>query len=218
MDEFVVFGVLLAALVLFVTGKVRYDIVALGALLILTVVQIVPAANAFRGFGHPAVITVGAVLVLSKMLESSGVIDVLERWFTHVGQRLTVQIASLSGLVAVLSAFMNNVGALSLLMPLAVRAANTARRPIFALPDAAVVRVPAGRLDNAGRHAAEHNHRHIPPRSGWRSVRNVRLHAGRRSGRNRRHRIHRSRRLAAHTVSTTAKQPVGRHRPSRCTW
>ena len=129
MDEFVVFGVLLAALVLFVTGKVRYDIVALGALLILTVVQIVPAADAFRGFGHPAVITVGAVLVLSKMLESSGVIDVLERWFTHVGQRLTVQIASLSGLVAVLSAFMNNVGALSLLMPLAVRAANTARRP-----------------------------------------------------------------------------------------
>ncbi len=129
MDEFVVFGVLLAALVLFITGKVRYDIVALSALLILTIVQIVPAADAFHGFGHPAVITVGAVLVLSKTLESSGVIDVLERWFAHVGQRLTLQIASLSGLVAVLSAFMNNVGALSLLMPLAARAANTARRP-----------------------------------------------------------------------------------------
>ena len=49
MDEFVVFGVLLAALVLFITGKVRYDIVAISALLILTIVQIVPAADAFQG-------------------------------------------------------------------------------------------------------------------------------------------------------------------------
>ena len=129
MDESIVFGVLLIALVLFITGRIRYDIVAVGALLVLTVLRIIPASVAYHGFGHPAVVTVGAVLVLSKVLENSGVVDVMERWYSRVGQRLTVQVMSLSGLVAVLSAFMNNVGALSLLMPLAVRAANIARRP-----------------------------------------------------------------------------------------
>ncbi len=129
MDEAIVFGVLLVALVMFITGRVRYDIVALGALLVLTVLRIIPAADAYRGFGHPAIVTVGAVLVLSKVLENSGVIDVMERWYSRISQRLTIQVMSLSGLVAVLSAFMNNVGALSLLMPLAIRAANTARRP-----------------------------------------------------------------------------------------
>ena len=129
MDEAIVFGVLLVALVMFITGKIRYDIVALGALLILTVLRIIPASAAFHGFGHPAVITVGAVLVLSKVLENSGVIEVMAGWYSHIGNRLTVQVASLSGLVAALSAFMNNVGALSLLMPLAVRAANIAKRP-----------------------------------------------------------------------------------------
>ncbi len=129
MDEAIVFGVLLVALVMFVAGRIRYDIVALGALLILTVLQIVPASDAYRGFGHPAVVTVGAVLVLSKVLENSGVIDVMERWYSRIGKRLTVQVLSLSGLVAVLSAFMNNVGALSLLMPLAIRVANIAKRP-----------------------------------------------------------------------------------------
>ena len=129
MDEAIVFATLLVALALFITGKVRYDIVALGALLALTVLRIVPASDAFQGFGHPAVVTVGAVLVLSKVLENSGVIDVLGGWYSRVGERMTTQVMSLSGLAAVLSAFMNNVGALSLLMPLAVRVANSARRP-----------------------------------------------------------------------------------------
>ena len=88
-----------------------------------------PASVAFHGFGHPAVVTVGAVLILSKVLENSGIIDVMEVWYSRVGKRLTVQVFSLSGLVAVLSAFMNNVGALSLMIPLAIRVTNTAKRP-----------------------------------------------------------------------------------------
>ena len=129
MDEAIVFGVLLLALVMFIMGRVRYDIIAVGALLTLTALRIVPASAAYQGFGHPAVVTVGAVLVLSKVLENSGVIDVMGRWYSRIGERLTVQVTSLSALVAVLSAFMNNVGALSLLMPLAVRAARVAKRP-----------------------------------------------------------------------------------------
>ncbi len=129
LNEAIVFAVLALALVMFITGKVRYDLVALGALLILTIVGIVPPSEAYSGFGHPAVVTVGAVLVLSRVLESSGVVDVLGRWYSRIGEHLTVQIASLSALVAVLSAFMNNVGALSLLMPLAIRVANSVNRP-----------------------------------------------------------------------------------------
>ncbi len=129
MDEALVYGVLILTLALLVSGRLRYDLVALGALLILTIAGIVPASEAYLGFAHPAVVTVVAVLILSRALQNSGVIDVLSGWFSRIGQRLTVQIASLSGLVAVLSGFMNNVGALSLLMPLAIRVAKSANRP-----------------------------------------------------------------------------------------
>ena len=129
MDEAIVYGVLILTLALLVSGRLRYDLVALGALLILTVVGIVPASEAFLGFAHPAVVTVAAVLILSRALQNSGVIDALGDWFSHVGQRLTAQIAALSALVAVMSGFMNNVGALSLLMPLAIRVAKSANRP-----------------------------------------------------------------------------------------
>lgn len=129
MDEAILFGVLLLTLVMFAAGRIRYDIVALAALVILTVVGIVPPAEAFLGFSHPAVITVAAVLVLSEVFRSSGIVDVLGRWFSRTGRGLTVQITSLSTLVASLSAFMNNVGALSILLPLAVRMARGANRP-----------------------------------------------------------------------------------------
>ena len=129
MNEAIVFAVLLLTLVMFVVGKLRYDLVALGALLILVLSGIVSAADAFLGFSHPAVVTVATVLVVSEVLRTTGVVDILGRWFSRVGSILTVQIASLSSLVAVLSAFMNNVGALSLLMPLAVRMASSNSRP-----------------------------------------------------------------------------------------
>ncbi len=129
MDEAILFGVLLLTLVMFAAGRIRYDIVALAALVILTVVGIVPPAEAFLGFSHPAVITVAAVLVLSEVFRSSGIVDVLGRWFSRAGRGLTAQITSLSTLVASLSAFMNNVGALSILLPLAVRMARGANRP-----------------------------------------------------------------------------------------
>ena len=53
MNEAIVFGVLFVALVLFITGRIRYDIVAIGALLVLTALRIIPASVAFHGFGHP---------------------------------------------------------------------------------------------------------------------------------------------------------------------
>ncbi len=129
MNEAIVFGVLIAALVLFVVGRWRYDIVAVLALLVLTIVGIVPPAEAYHGFGHPAVITVAAVLVLSRALYDSGVVDVIAGWYSRIPQYLTVRIAALSGITAFLSGFMNNVGAVSLLLPVAVRVSRRSEQP-----------------------------------------------------------------------------------------
>ncbi|MCY4365037.1 MAG: SLC13 family permease [Chloroflexi bacterium] len=127
--ELTVFAVLGASLLLFVFGKWRYDVVAIAALLVLAVVGIVPAAEAYKGFGHPAVITVAAVLVLSRALYNSGVVDVLASWYSRIPDLLTVRVAALSGMTAFLSAFMNNVGAVSLLLPVVVRVSNRSEHP-----------------------------------------------------------------------------------------
>ena len=127
MDELIVFGVLAVALVLFVWGKWRYDVVALAALLVLAIAGIVPAAEAYRGFGHPAVVTVAAVLILSRALQNSGVVDVIANCYARIPSIPVLRILSLSGITAFFSAFMNNVGAVSLLMPVAIRVANRSR-------------------------------------------------------------------------------------------
>jgi len=129
MDEAIVFAVLILSLVLFVVGRWRYDIVAVLALLVLTIAGIVPAADAFTGFGHPAVITVAAVLVLSRALYDSGVVDVIADWYARIPELLTARIAALTGITAFLSGFMNNVGAVSLLMPVAIRVSNRSEHP-----------------------------------------------------------------------------------------
>jgi di/tricarboxylate transporter len=120
----IVFSVLAATLALFVWGRWRYDIVAMLALLAVTVSGIVPANQAFAGFGHPAVITVAAVLVLGRGLMNAGVADSVTKRLGRVGDSPIVQVGALTSLVAVLSAFMNNVGALALLMPVAIRMAR----------------------------------------------------------------------------------------------
>ena len=129
MDEAIVFGVLILAFILFVRGHWRYDVVAVLALLILAIAGIVPPSEAFQGFGHPAVVTVAAVLVLSRALYKSGVVDVIANWFSLVPHYLTVRLVALSGLTAFLSAFMNNVGAVSLLMPVAIRVSKRGEHP-----------------------------------------------------------------------------------------
>jgi len=117
--QVVVFAVLAAALGLFAWGRWRYDLVALGALMAVTLAGVVPAAEAFAGFGHPAVITVAAVLILSKGLLNAGVVEAIAHGLSRVGRRPTTQMIVLTTLVALLSSFMNNIGALALVMPVA---------------------------------------------------------------------------------------------------
>ena len=111
---------------LFVWGRWRYDAVALLALLALVLGGVVPGDEAFADFGHPAVVTVAAVLVVSRGLQNSGAVDLLASWLTVAGASPTRQIAATSGLAATLSAFINNVGALAVLMPTAIRLARQA--------------------------------------------------------------------------------------------
>ncbi|MGL6213862.1 SLC13 family permease, partial [Billgrantia desiderata] len=104
--------------------RFRYDLVALAALVVSVILGLVPGEEAFYGFGHPAVITVAAVLVLSRGFERSGVVDVIAEQVLKVGDRLFLQLVALTGTVVVLSGFMNNVGALALLLPVAMRLAR----------------------------------------------------------------------------------------------
>jgi di/tricarboxylate transporter len=134
MDQTIVFVTLGITLILFAWGKVRHDIVALISLFLLVLAGIVPKDHAFTGFGHPAVVTVAAVLIISRALMNSGLIDVIASWVLKVGKKLIVQIFVLTLVVAVASAFMNNVGALAIMMPVALYLARkSGNAPSFIL-------------------------------------------------------------------------------------
>ncbi len=123
-DQALIAAILAGAVALFLWGRWRHDMVALAALIACVVAGLVPGEAAFAGFGHPAVITVACVLVLSRGLQTSGAVDVLSRRLMPPDAGPTLTIATLTGLAAALSAFMNNVGALALLMPVAIQAAG----------------------------------------------------------------------------------------------
>lgn len=124
MEHTAVFVVIVVAMILFVQGSIRYDVVALIALLALSLLNIIPADQMLTGFGHPAVITVALVLIISKGLVNGGIVDFIARWIGGLGERLHLQIAILIGVVIIASGFMNNIGALALLMPVAIRVAR----------------------------------------------------------------------------------------------
>lgn len=133
-EQLIVFSVLAATLVLFVWNRWRYDLVALGALLACALTGVVPADEVFSGIGHPAVISVAAVLVLSRGLLNAGVVDSVARRLMQVGERPWAQVAALTGIVALSSGFMNNVGALALFMPVAIwMSRQSGRSPSYLL-------------------------------------------------------------------------------------
>ena len=128
-DQTLILAILAATVGMFLWGRWRHDMVAAGALLACVLAGLVPPASAFAGLGHPAVVTVACVLVLSSGLQRSGAVDALTRHVLPAGAGPTLSIAALCVLAAVLSAFMNNVGALALLMPVAVQIAARLELP-----------------------------------------------------------------------------------------
>lgn len=119
-EQMIIFGVLLITLGLFIWDRWRYDVVAILALLAVALTGLIPAEKVFSGLGHPAVVTVAAVLILGRALVNAGVVDSVARQLTRVGDKPILQMAALTITVTICSGFMNNVGALALLMPVAI--------------------------------------------------------------------------------------------------
>ena len=129
LDQGIVLAVLAAAMGLFVWNRLRYDIVAGLALMACVYTGVVPAEHAFEGFGHPAVITVAAVLVISQALQGSGIVELFLRLLSRARATLVRQLAANCGITMLMSAFMNNIGALALMLPITLRDARKANRP-----------------------------------------------------------------------------------------
>ena len=127
-DQIILFALLLFVFVFLIWGRWRYDLVAFVALLAALLTGVVPKEQAFSGFGHPATVIIALVLIISRGLSNSGVIELLARFFVNASRKLAAHISIMSALAAVLSAFMNNVAALALLMPLDMQAASKAKR------------------------------------------------------------------------------------------
>jgi di/tricarboxylate transporter len=127
-DQIILFSLLVFVFVFLIWGRWRYDLVAFVALLAALLTGVVPAQQAFSGFGHPATVIIALVLIISRGLSNSGVIELLARFFVDASRKLAAHIGIMSALAAVLSAFMNNVAALALLMPLDMQAASKAKR------------------------------------------------------------------------------------------
>jgi di/tricarboxylate transporter len=128
LDQGIVFTVLGITLALFIWNRLRFDVVSMLALLAMAFAGLVPADELFSGFGHPAVITVAAVLVISQGLVNGGVVDAIARLLGRIGHRPTLQVLTLTSVVALCSGFINNVGALALLMPVAIWMSRDAGR------------------------------------------------------------------------------------------
>ena len=127
-DQIILFTLFGAVFAFLLWGRLRYDIVAFSALLIGVILGVVPSDEAFSGFGHPATLVVALVLVVSAGLVRSGAVFLITRTLVDSTRTLGTHIAIMGGIGGVLSAFMNNVAALALLMPVDIQTARKADR------------------------------------------------------------------------------------------
>ena len=129
LDQGLLFGLFAAILGLLLWGRIRHDLVAASGLLTAVVLGLVPEQQAFSGFSNHAVLIVALVLVASRAFENTGALSILAKLIARDSRRIGAHIAITGGLGAALSAVINNVAALALLMPLDVQAARKAGRP-----------------------------------------------------------------------------------------
>jgi len=129
-DQVILFCLLGVVFGLLVWGRIRYDLVAFGALVVAIVIGVVPQEEAFAGFGHHATVIIALVLIVSRGLSNSGAIELIAGKVIDSGRTLFMHISVMSGVSAILSAVMNNVAALALLMPIDMQAAKKAKRNV----------------------------------------------------------------------------------------
>lgn len=127
-DQLFLFALLLAIFAMMIWGRIRYDAVAFSALIVAFIAGVVPKEAVFSGFGHPATIIIALVLIVSRGLMSSGAVELLVRYLVRAERGPGLHIGIMSGIASALSAVMNNVAALALLMPVDMQAAAKAKR------------------------------------------------------------------------------------------
>jgi di/tricarboxylate transporter len=127
-DQIILFSLFGAVFGLLLWGRFRYDIVAFSALMVGVVLGVVPQKDAFSGFGHPATLVVALVLVVSAGLVRSGAVFLITRTLVDASRSLGAHITLMGAIGGILSAFMNNVAALALLMPVDIQTARKAGR------------------------------------------------------------------------------------------
>ncbi len=127
-DQIILFSLFGAVFGLLLWGRFRYDIVAFTALMMGVVLGVVPTKDAFSGFGHPATLVVALVLVVSAGLVRSGAVLLITRTLVDASRSLGAHITLMGAVGGILSAFMNNVAALALLMPVDIQTARKAGR------------------------------------------------------------------------------------------
>ncbi|MEC8973490.1 MAG: SLC13 family permease, partial [Verrucomicrobiota bacterium] len=160
-DQFAVAGLIAVMFALFAWNRWRYDIVAVLSLVALVALDAILGGESSKlvaepkrvleGFGHPAVVTVAAVLIISRALRNSGVVDQIARHVMPFTKNQLPHILSLSLVVMVLSAFMNNVGALALMLPVALKtAADRQRSPTILLLPMAFASILGGMMTMIG--------------------------------------------------------------------
>jgi len=120
---------LIGSLILFAANVLRFDVVSLLILALLGILQLIPVKELFSGFSHPAVITVAAVLVMTKGLQNAGLLSVVSKVLNLHTKSPLIQLTVLCTIVAALSGFMNDIGALALVMPFAIQVANASNKP-----------------------------------------------------------------------------------------
>jgi di/tricarboxylate transporter len=121
-------AILAGMIILFLSNRVRVDMVGLLGLLAAVMAGIVPANDAFSGFSNPVLPLIGAALVVSAAIGQSGAVEILLRWMNPVLRIRRLQVGTLVACVAILSAFMKNVGALAIFLPAAVQVARRSER------------------------------------------------------------------------------------------
>lgn len=150
-DQIILFLLLGGVFACLIWGRIRYDMVAFSALILAVVIGVVPEASAFAGFGHQATVIIALVLIVSRGLSNSGAIELIARYLVNAGRSLFSHISIMSVVAAALSAVMNNVAALALLMPIDMQAAVKAKRsPALSLMPLAFASILGGLITLIG--------------------------------------------------------------------
>ena len=145
------------AIILFVSEKLRVDLVAMLVLITLVLTGLVTTEEAFSGFASPAVITVWSVYIISGALFFSGVADILARFMLRIAGRSYIRIlVVIMVTIGVMSAFMNNIGAVAILLPAVMSVARSFNVFTIQIIDSDGIYLPAGWKNDPNWHPTQY--------------------------------------------------------------